>query len=175
MEERTKSSAPILSGVAGAGLGYMAGRSKPVSAEGTQTFTLDEESKELLRQIKTSIEAMGSFESGSPDIYPTVNVTALKNSPSFITFNVITTGALVPARLQEYSIPDDRQLVIKALPTNFGLIYVANTSQNSRNPSQSYWLIANEGVGLNIQNTKSVYISSTIAGEGVLCIVEQGD
>jgi len=75
--------------------------------------------------------------------------------------------------LPGYDVPWDKQVVIKALPTNAGVIRVGNTRAAAVNPSTGYPLIANEGIGYKIKNTGHIWISATVAAEGIHWTVEQ--
>lgn len=98
---------------------------------------------------------------------------SLGNPQSFTGFRVLCAVANQPYQLPDRKVPYKMTLVIKALPTNGGIIYVAPTQPDSVNINSSYPLIANEAVELEVQNADDVYISATAAGEGVACIVEQ--
>lgn len=95
------------------------------------------------------------------------------NPESFTAFRALCAAANTPYRLPDRSIPYKMTLVVKALPTNGGVIYVAPSAADSVNVNSAYTLIANEAVELEIINANKVYIAATAAGEGVTCIVEQ--
>lgn len=57
-----------------------------------------------------------------------------------------------------------KSIVIKALNTNTGTIYVGNNTVNSTN---GFPLLAGEAIPFDISNLNSVYIDSSISGEGV--------
>lgn len=96
-----------------------------------------------------------------------------RNPKTFTAFRFTCIAANIAYVLPDREVPYKMSLVVKALPTNAGVIYVAPARADAANINSSYSLIANEAVELEIQNAKHVYISATVAGEGVTCIVEQ--
>lgn len=98
---------------------------------------------------------------------------ALVNPDTFTTGTVVTQAAGTPARLPGKIVPYNMEFVVKALSTNGGLIYVANTGPDSAIPTASYTLLPNEAVGLKIKNSNQCWISSQFGGEGITFIVEQ--
>lgn len=101
----------------------------------------------------------------------------LENPPSITAFRILTTAINVPVQLPDRSIPYDKELVIKALPTNRGTLFVAPSLAEALNMNSSYWLIGNEAIEYKIRNADHVWINAPpvigIAGEGVVCTVEQ--
>ena len=82
---------------------------------------------------------------------------------------IVGQGVQLPSRV----IPWNRQVVIKALPTNVGVISVSETRQSVGSAWSSYPLIGNEGVGYFIADLAALWISAAIAGEGIAFTVEQ--
>lgn len=77
-----------------------------------------------------------------------------------------------------YSMPDrpipyKKNVVIKALPTNLGVIYVANSAVDATNINSAYPLIANEAVEYEIDNLQRLHYSGSIVGDGLVATVEQ--
>lgn len=101
----------------------------------------------------------------------------LENPPDITAFRVLTTAINTPVQLPDRSIPYDKELVIKALSTNRGIILVAPSLAEAMNINSSYWLIGNEAIEYKIKNANHIWISVPpvigIAGEGVVCTVEQ--
>jgi hypothetical protein len=154
-------------GLAGYGLGKMGSKVEASSAP-------DNEIVQLLRDIRDGIANIQFPESGggsTPSV--SVNIPQLKNFNTILSFTCYTTGALVAKQLPRYTVPDNVELVIKALPTNLGYIFVSNSQSNAQESNQSYWLIANEGIGYKVDYADSIWIASTVATEGVVCTVEQ--
>ena len=86
-----------------------------------------------------------------------------------VTCPVIGRGVQLPSRV----IPWNRQVVIKALPTNVGVISVSETQQSVGSAWSRWPLIANEGIGYFIAKLDAIWISATVAGEGIAFTVEQ--
>lgn len=82
---------------------------------------------------------------------------------------VANTGYKLPG----YDIPWGCEVVVKALSTNLGMIRVANSRASAENPVIGYPLIANEAIGYKIKSSGKIWISSTIANEGVHWTMEQ--
>ena len=76
-------------------------------------------------------------------------------------------------KLPGYDIPWGCEVVVKALSTNLGTIRVGNSKALAENPVIGYPLIANEAIGYKIKNTGQIWISSTVAGDGIHWTVEQ--
>lgn len=59
------------------------------------------------------------------------------------------------------------------LGVNVGIIWVSPTEPGAGQPTQSWPLIPGATLGLTVKNAGSVYISATVAGEGIYIAVEQ--
>lgn len=57
-----------------------------------------------------------------------------------------------------------KAVVIKALPTNSGLIYVGSSTVASTN---GFILSASESVSLDIDNTNHIWLDCSVSGDGV--------
>lgn len=101
----------------------------------------------------------------------------LENPSDITAFTVFTTAINAPVQLPDRAIPYDKELVIKALPTNRGTLFVAPNQAAALNPNSSYWIIGNEAIEYKIKNANHIWINAPpvigIAGEGVVCTVEQ--
>jgi hypothetical protein len=97
----------------------------------------------------------------------------LQNAPKILCFTIYPPVVGVAEQLQEFYVPYDQQLVIKALPNNVGIIRVGNSQAEAQNPNSSYPLIANEAIGYKIYKTNQLWLTCTVAGEGAICTVEQ--
>lgn len=97
----------------------------------------------------------------------------LENMDDFTSFRQIPVAINTATQLPDRKIPYKYQLVVKAYHTNPGIIYVAHNAADCTNINSSYTLLANEAVELQISNASRVYISSTVLGDSVICIVEQ--
>lgn len=76
-------------------------------------------------------------------------------------------------QLPQKRVPNDKAVVITALHTNLGIIYVASNQPDATNANGSYWLIANEAIAYKIYDTSIIWISATSANDGVKVTVEQ--
>jgi hypothetical protein len=138
---------------------------------------LDEAAMNLLLAMAQSAE---SIDADIESLLSTVNrlagqlgVGPLENAPEIASWTTYVAAVGTAVQLPDRRVPYDLQLVIKALPTNLGLIYVGNSRADATNVNSSYWLLANEGVGYKILNAKQLWINASRAGEGVVCTVEQ--
>ena len=95
------------------------------------------------------------------------------NADGIRSFVVPCPAANTAYRLPECSVPDDMPLVIKAYPTNAGMIFVGESASAAINPNQSYPLLPNEAVAYRVKNADAIYISANTAGDSVVCTVEQ--
>lgn len=106
-----------------------------------------------------------------------VAVPTFKNPPDITAFRVLTTALTIPVQLPDRVVPYDKDLVIKALHTNTGVILVAPNRTTALNINSSYWLIANEAIEYKIRNADHIWIcchpTLGIVGDGVVCTVEQ--
>ena len=102
---------------------------------------------------------------------------AAENPPEITAFTVFTTALLTPIQLPYREIPYDKELVIKALHINTGVILVAPSRATAMNTNGSYWLIANEAIEYKIKNADHIWIcchpTLGIVGDGIVCTVEQ--
>lgn len=104
-------------------------------------------------------------------------VVKLENPPDITAFTVLTTVLNTPVQFPYREIPYDKELVIKAMPTNLGIVLVAPSRSDAMNLNSSYWLVASEVVQYKIKNAEHIWLNVPpvlgIAGEGVVCTVEQ--
>ena len=98
---------------------------------------------------------------------------ALLNPSTFGTGNVVCPIAMQGYQLPSKLIPYDKELVVKALSTNAGLVYLANNEIDAGILTASYPMLPNEAVGLKIANANVVWVAAQFIGEGVSFIVEQ--
>ena len=95
-----------------------------------------------------------------------------KNTEKFVTGQVICTTANRGFQLPAFPIPKNKQFIVKALPGNVGWIYVGSTQVDSQNLVVAYVLVPNEGVGLFIKNSDTVWVMAPIVNDGVTFVVE---
>lgn len=159
--------------------GILATRGKAQAAPGGtpgKEVSLDEAAMALLLAIAQSGEGTTELLAALNQIVAGVSpggLPGIGNLPEMTAFRVVPVAANTATRLPDRTIPDGMELVIKAEHTNAGIMYVANTQAEATNPNASYTLIANEAVEYKVSTPQHIWISGTIAGEGVLCTVEQ--
>lgn len=176
---------------AAAGIGITAGAllallaTRPVRAAPSEgVVSLDDPAMQALISILDHAE---SLDADVDEVISAINRVAaalgvevpikLENPPDITAFTVWTTALAVPIRLPYREIPYDKELVIKAIHTNTGVLLVAPNQASARNFNSSYWLIANEAVEYKIKNADHIWIcchpTLGIVGDGVVCTVEQ--
>ena len=140
-------------------------------------ISLDEAAMLLLQSIAESGVAI---DADTSEIINAINklaaalgVSILKNPKEITSFRILVSAVNVPVQLPPREIPYDMHLVIKALPTNMGVVYTANSRPEALNINSCYQLLANEAIEYRIDNAETVWLNVTRAGEGVCCTVEQ--
>ncbi len=98
---------------------------------------------------------------------------ALLNPENFVTGTVLCPIAMQGYQLPNKIIPYGKALAFKALPTNAGVIYVANNQVDAGIIAASVPLLPNEPAGLKIATSDKVWVAAELAGEGIAFIVEQ--
>jgi len=142
----------------------------------TKDVSLDEAAMALLLAIARSGENTTELLSTLNQIVsgvPPGELPSMENLPEIAAFTVVPTAANAAIRLPGRAIPPGMDLVIKAMHTNAGIIYVANSRTEATNPHSAYTLIANEAVEYKVSTPHHIWISGTVVGEGVVCTVEQ--
>ncbi len=187
MAERNKAAVAAVGITAGALLALFASRPKPAQAApaGTgEVVSLDDPAMQALISILQRAE---NLEAGVDEAVAAINTVGaalgidvplkLENPPDITAFRVLTTALTTPVRLPYREIPYRKELVIKAIHTNTGVIMVGPSLAQARNINSSYWLIANEAVEYEVKNSDHIWICNHpvlgIVGDGVLCTVEQ--
>ena len=87
------------------------------------------------------------------------------------TLTVTTAGT--PRRFPDVPIPFDHEVVIEALDTNTGTVYIGNSSVEAADTNQSWPLLAGQGVTYKIKSLKQLWLNSSVSGEGVRWTVER--
>jgi len=124
-------------------------------------------------EIRLRSPQLSSYRATESEIYTSYAIaTADINRPDFDTGRTIMPAIPAPTQLPTTTIPDGFALVVKALNTNAGRIYVANSAANALIPANSYSLGINEFVTLKVTNADLVYIYSAVVGDGIESIVE---
>lgn len=97
----------------------------------------------------------------------------VRNPNGGVAWRTMCPAANTAYQLPSKIVPHDKEIAIKALPTNGGVVYVAFSATAATNINDSYPLIANEAIHYKIYDTQVIWISATVANEGVVCTVEQ--
>lgn len=126
----------------------------------------------VLKFLESIAESGVSIDENVEKILAALGIIVLKNPPEITCFRILVPVVNTPVQLPDREIPYDKELVIKAVPTNLGLIYVANSRAEALNLNSSYWLLANEAIEYKVENADRIWINATRAGEGVLCTSE---
>jgi len=175
-----------------AGVGITAGvlatllatRPKPAVAAPEGVVSLDDPAMQALISI---LEHAENIDADVDEVIDAINRVAAalgvtvpirpENPPDITAFRVLTTALTTPIQLPDRVVPYDKELVVKALHTNTGVILVAPNRTTALNINSSYWLIASEAIEYKIRNADHIYIcchpTLGIVGDGVVCTVEQ--
>lgn len=180
MAEKDNKAKTGLALAAGGGAGALIALALSKKAEAAPPVgevSLDEAAMLLLQAIAESGE---SVDDNTIELINAINrlaaalgVAVLKNPPQITAFRILVPTVNVPIQLPDRQVPYDMEFVIKALPTNQGVIWVANSRSEALNINSVYQLIANEAIEYRIQNPHQLWLNATRAGEGVVCTVEQ--
>lgn len=157
---------------------------KAAAAPPGRQVSLDEAAMNLLLAIAQSGEAIdgNTFEAlaklagiseAIDKLAAALGVTVLENPREISAFRVLVPVVNVPVQLPDRLIPYDKELVIKALPANLGVIWVANSRAEALNINSVYQIIANEAIEYTIKNAHQLWLNATRAGEGVVCTSEK--
>jgi len=93
--------------------------------------------------------------------------------PGLTTGQMTITAKGTPEQMLDLDIEEDLTLVIKAMTSNTGIVYVGDTSAKALNTnSEHFKLYSGESIELNISNASYVWLDAE-TGEGVEYIVEK--
>jgi hypothetical protein len=170
-----KAGAALLSGGLGGILGYFLAKAQKVAAapEG-----IPEELWEAVVAIAAGVDSVDAKLSQILDAISSgtggggADSRYFNNLPGITTGQVVVGAAGTAERLPPVDIPDNKALVVKALPGNAALVYVGGTQNDSNNINVGYPLNINELVTLQVQNAQAVWVSGAV-GDGIAFIVEQ--
>jgi hypothetical protein len=154
---------------AGAVVAYALRPKAAAAAGGEDSSALITAINDLTTAVNILIANLGGGGSGNPIAifnYP-------PNPGKIMTQTIIPPMVGQAERLPDFIIPADKELVIKAQLTNFGVIYVGRTKTEAENPNVGYPLIFNESISYKIRNAQEIWVANTVAGEGVNLTVEQ--
>ena len=91
---------------------------------------------------------------------------------TFNTGQMLVVTAGIAQQLPPRDVPYGYQVIIKALPTNAGIIQVGSNKPSAENIANNYPLNINEPVGLNVSDLSAVWFTGAVA-DGIAWIVEQ--
>ena len=121
---------------------------------------------ELLLEVLSSLVRLESqFQS-------TIVSSAPPNPTGFMAQRKIVSSAGTAVRLPSVEIPPDFAVVIKALNTNQGIIYIGNSKAAAENTFTSFPLMAGQGISYKVDNVNRIWVSSDISDDGVAWTVE---
>lgn len=93
---------------------------------------------------------------------------------SFITANVLQPSPGNPVQFPQIVIPYGYSLLIKAMHSNKGNVYLGNSQTNAKvSVGNAFPLLADQAWNISIQNANAVWFDTDNAGEGVSLAVEQ--
>ena len=160
---------PILAAGGLAGLVASLLNRKPVAGAGvelppevlTALAALVANSATTVEQLQQVLQALG------------VSGAVGQNPNEIVVFSVVPTAINQAQQFPEYLVALDKDMLIRAYPANVGNVFVGNTKFEAENINSSWLLQPNEVVGYKIHNTKQLWISSLIAGDGVMVTFER--
>lgn len=136
----------------------------------TALAVLVENSNLTAQQLNDILAALGAVPGGIPGV-PGSSV--LQNPNEIFVFTVFPPVAVVPVQFPELLVAYDKDLVIRALPGNANNVYIGNSAGEAANPNSSWLLQANDIVGWKIHNTKQLWVSAVVVGDGVMVTAER--
>ena len=164
-------------GLIGAAAALLLARKAEAAPPPVGEVTLDEAAMNLLLAIAESAD---SIDADTSEVFNAINrlaaalgVSVLGNPPEILNLRVFIPVVNQPIQLPNITIPYDMRLVIKAWPTNMGLIYIANSRPEALNINAVYPLLANELYWCKIKNMQQLWLNATRAGESAVVSVEQ--
>lgn len=95
-------------------------------------------------------------------------------NPELLSAGVKTvTTAGTPEQLPKLLIPYDKYVVLKALSSNTGTLYIGNTPLEASDTTKAYPMTAGEIVEIKIKDLGQLWIDVAVSGNGLAWIVEQ--
>jgi len=93
--------------------------------------------------------------------------------PGLTTGQMLITAKGTPEQMSDLEIEDNLTIVIKAMTTNTGIVYVGDTSAKALNTNDDHFkLYSGESIELYISNASYIWLDAE-SGEGVEYIVEK--
>ena len=96
----------------------------------------------------------------------------IENPESIAIQQKLVTTAGIAVQLPPVKIPYDCEVVILALTTNTGTIYVGNSKLNAEDHTISFPLLAGESIEYKIRNLSLLWVDASVSGEGIIWTVE---
>ena len=96
-----------------------------------------------------------------------------ENPESIAIQQKLVTTAGIAVQLPPVKIPYDCEVVILALSTNTGTVYVGNSKLNAEDHTISFPLLAGESIEYKIRNLSLLWVDASVSGEGIIWTVEQ--
>lgn len=176
MASEGKAGAAVLGAGAGAALTYLLTKAPKVGAE-----TLPGVNGDNLQALIGILQGIVEQNEKLDGMLAAINnltvalggQVSLENPEKIVAGQVLCPTVGQAEQLPPYAVPWDKELVIKALPTNVGTILVGPTQVAAQNAVSSYPLIANEAIAYKVLNADKIWVSPTVAGEGIAFTVEQ--
>ena len=134
-----------------------------------ETLTWRKESQEHRLAIISSLDIMiNRLVTGLSNLgLPT------ENPESIAIQQKLVTTAGIAVQLPPVKIPYDCEVVILALSTNNGTIYIGNSKLNAEDHTISFPLLAGESIEYKIRNLSLLWVDASVSGEGIIWTVEQ--
>lgn len=124
-------------------------------------------------ELRLRSPQLTSFRATEGEIYTSYSVVAADlNRADFNTGQTLVPFPGTAVQLPNITIPDGYALVIKALPTNAGRVYIGHTAADAQVPANAYSLGPNEHAELKITNANLAYLDAAVANDGVEILVE---
>ena len=156
----------IAAGGAGAIIASLLNR-RPVSAASELPAEVLAALAALVANSSTTVEQL-------QEILSMLGIGGLGQNPAeIVIFTIFPAPVLTPVQFPEYLVAYDKDIIIRAYPANAGNIFIGNTAAEAVNPNSSWMLQANDVVGWKIHNTKQLWASCTVAGDGIMCTAER--
>jgi hypothetical protein len=129
---------------------------------------------ELLSAIAVLVANSDTTVQQLSEILTTLGISGVGQNPDeMFVFTIFPPIINVAVQFPEQLVGYDKDLVIRAYPVNAGNMYVGNTAAEAMNPNSSWLLQPNDIVGWKIHNTKQLWASCTVVGDGIMVTGER--
>ena len=105
---------------------------------------------------------------GEP-VVPGEAVVIIKNKPTFLTGQktIPVAGTAVQLTTTNLQVPDNLPVIVIAKPDNTGYLSVASSKGDAEGGNAFYGLSAGLAVALWVTNVNIIWVTSSVAGDGV--------